>query len=84
MKDKHKCVNQRLMQDCPICLYDLQNSRDGVVFLPCGHSLHGKCYDTYIKNNIACPLCRKSVCDPSEFEALFDEMFAETPMPDEY
>ena len=56
----------------------------GRSFLPCGHSLHGPCYDSYIEHNIACPLCRKSVCNPDKFEAFFDEQFAEYVMPDEY
>lgn len=49
MKDNHKCVNNRLKQDCPICLEELHDSRLSATFLRCGHSMHSKCYQGYVK-----------------------------------
>jgi hypothetical protein len=49
---------------------DMQNSINASTFLRCGHAMHHKCYNEYLKNNnIACPTCKKSVCDPKYFEA---------------
>ena len=42
------------------------------------------CLDKHAETSIACPLCRKSIVDPIEFEEYFDELIVETQMPDEY
>ncbi|CDW77578.1 UNKNOWN [Stylonychia lemnae] len=84
MKDSHNCKPQRLNNDCAVCMEDLFSSRDPSVFLRCGHSLHSKCYSTYIRRNIMCPICRKSIIDPKAFEAQMDMEIASTPMPEEY
>lgn len=34
--------------------------------------------------SIACPLCRKSICDPKFFEAHYDMQIASMQMPAEY
>lgn len=64
---------------------DMQNSRLSSTFLKCGHAMHTKCYNTYLKaNNIACPLCKKSLYDPSVLEKAYDDQIAAMPMPLEY
>jgi RING finger/CHY zinc finger protein 1 len=35
-------------------------------------------------NNIGCPLCKKSIIDPTRIEAQMDNEHARTPMPEEY
>ena len=72
LQDKHKCVKDRLKQDCPICLNDLDTSRDPPMFLKCDHNMHFKCYKGYIKTNVACPLCKKSIVDMAVYEVYFD------------
>jgi RING finger/CHY zinc finger protein 1 len=64
----------------------MQTSTMSISRLKCGHALHSKCIDDYLDqhNSIACPICRKSICDPSLFEEHFDKQIAETPMPHEY
>ena len=54
------------------------------MFLRCGHSLHVECFNSYIKSNYACPLCRKSIIDMKRMEAHFDAQIAATIMPEEY
>ena len=47
--------------------------------------MHSKCYYGYIKSNqIACPMCKKSVIDPKYFEASMDMQLASMQMPEEY
>ena len=54
-------------------------------FLRCGHAMHTKCLNQYMKaNKISCPMCKKSVVDPKIFEAQCDHYFATMPMPLEY
>ena len=50
----------------------------------CGHAIHVPCLNSYAETSVACPLCRKSIVEPNEFEAYFDQMVAETQMPEEY
>jgi len=65
-------------------LADLHTSRVASHFLRCGHSMHGTCYTSYARTNIACPLCRKSICDPKFFASWFEAQIASTIMPLEY
>ena len=46
--------------------------------------MHQKCFHDYIKTTIACPLCRKSVIEPSLVEAHYDAQIALTIMPIDY
>ena len=69
LKDNHGCKASRLDEDCAVCLEKMFTSRDPPTFLRCGHSMHSKCYNSYLKRNIACPICRKCVIDPALLEA---------------
>ena len=84
LKDNHNCVNKRLQQDCVVCLTDMQDSRLGAQFLRCGHAMHGTCFASYSRTNIACPICRKSIIDPKYFAEFFEMQIASMPMPPEY
>ena len=47
--------------------------------------MHTKCLNKYInQNNISCPMCKKSIMEPSIFEEFMDGQIALTPMPEEY
>jgi len=62
LKDKHKCIQNTMKQDCSICLDDMFNSRNGVIILKCGHSFHKKCINNSIMcRNYFCPLCRQKI-----------------------
>ena len=50
----------------------------------CGHPIHSKCLHDYLKTNIICPICRKSIVDPKLFEAQMDAEIAAMQMPDDY
>ena len=59
-------------------------SRASIVFLECNHNMHRNCLDEYLKSNLNCPICRKSLIDPKHLEEWFDEQLAGTIMPEEY
>ena len=62
----------------------MHDSRNAAQFLRCGHAMHTRCFNEFRLTSIACPLCRKSIMDPTLFEAHFDMQIAMTPMPEEY
>jgi E3 ubiquitin-protein ligase DOA10 len=47
---------------CPICFEDFQENED-VIPLPCNekHIFHDNCITEWLKNNNACPLCKKPI-----------------------
>ena len=46
--------------------------------------MHTECLEKYMTNNIACPICKKSIVDPLKIEEQMDTQFALTEMPEEY
>lgn len=69
LKDNHKCYQNALQQNCAICLENLFFSRETTTLLPnCNHWMHLKCFNAYIKTNIACPICCKSLYKMQEEE----------------
>ena len=47
---------------CCICLADIC-LKQKCVLLPCGHLLHSKCLDLWLKKNSICPMCRFDLND---------------------
>ena len=73
LKNNHKCKNELLRQECPVCLENLFISTKSSIILNCNHSMHVDCYEIYIKSgSINCPLCRKSII-MKEFEKIYNE-----------
>ncbi|KAH6831172.1 hypothetical protein C2S53_009367 [Perilla frutescens var. hirtella] len=78
----HPCVERAMHQDCPVCFEYLFESRDDVIALPCGHTIHKACLVEMQEHyQYACPICSKSVCDMSKVWEKFDMEIAATPMP---
>lgn len=66
LRDNHKCRREMFNADCCICLNDLFTSREASTALPCGHAIHVGCRNEWMKKNIGCPICRKTMlCDES-------------------
>lgn len=53
----HICIENKLDNDCAICLEKLKNGKKNIV-LECGHVLHKMCFNKLIANK--CPICNKS------------------------
>lgn len=55
-----------------------------LVFMPCGHSIHRKCYHQHEKTSYKCPICNKSFRNmESQFRNL-DAAIQAQPMPPEF
>eukprot|EP00516_Mucochytrium_quahogii_P011562 CAMPEP_0203789454 /NCGR_PEP_ID=MMETSP0100_2-20121128/3454_1 /ASSEMBLY_ACC=CAM_ASM_000210 /TAXON_ID=96639 /ORGANISM=" , Strain NY0313808BC1" /LENGTH=472 /DNA_ID=CAMNT_0050692395 /DNA_START=456 /DNA_END=1874 /DNA_ORIENTATION=+ len=81
---EHKCVERSLESDCPVCHEFMFTSTIPVMFLPCGHCMHVKCYEGYTETNYICPICGKSLGDMAAYFKRIDEMLANERMPEEY
>ena len=53
---------------CSVCM-DRSELQDDLRILPCSHSFHAKCVDTWIINKKTCPLCRTNVLQELERQA---------------
>ncbi|KAF9357983.1 hypothetical protein BGX26_002716 [Mortierella sp. AD094] len=84
LKDNHKCIERNLECDCPICGEYMFTSTTTVIFMPCGHSIHAKCHEEYVKTSYQCPTCWKALADMSRYYQKIDSILAEQTMPPEY
>ncbi|KAG0057860.1 hypothetical protein BGZ83_000047 [Gryganskiella cystojenkinii] len=84
LKNNHKCIERNLESDCPICGEYMFTSTSMVIFMPCGHSIHHKCHDEYVKTSYQCPTCWKALGDMSLYYAKIDSLLASQTMPPEY
>ncbi|KAG0254064.1 hypothetical protein DFQ27_007073 [Actinomortierella ambigua] len=84
LQNNHKCIERNLECDCPICGEYMFTSTSTVIFMPCGHCIHSKCHDAYIRTSYQCPTCWKALADMSEYYAKVDQLMEQQPMPAEY
>ncbi|KAF9307184.1 hypothetical protein BGZ74_009890 [Mortierella antarctica] len=80
----HKCIERNLECDCPICGEYMFTSTATVIFMPCGHCIHSRCHDDYIKTSYQCPTCWKALGDMSTYYTKIDSLLKEQTMPPEY
>ena len=64
MNEKYMKNNNNSLEApfCCICLADIV-LKQKCVLLPCGHLLHSKCIDLWLKKNSICPMCRFDLND---------------------
>lgn len=64
MDEKHMKKNDNSLEApfCCICLGDII-LKQKCVLLPCGHLLHSKCIELWLKKNSICPMCRFDLND---------------------
>lgn len=55
-----------------------------VVFMPCGHSIHRKCYYQHMKVSYKCPICNKSLANMETQFRNLDLAIQSQPMPPEF
>ncbi|KAM7459423.1 hypothetical protein LguiA_036417 [Lonicera macranthoides] len=85
LKNCHPCVEGAMHHDCPVCFEYLFESRNDVIAMPCGHTIHKNCLKEMQEHyQYTCPLCSKSVCDMSKVWEKFDMEVAATAMPESY
>ncbi|KAJ1927645.1 hypothetical protein IWQ60_002748 [Tieghemiomyces parasiticus] len=82
--DQHRCREDTLSGDCPICGEFMFTSQLEMVFMSCGHPIHKDCLQRYMDTSFQCPICRKSLGDLSSLFRELDRLMAEQVMPPEY
>ncbi|CAI0651116.1 unnamed protein product [Colletotrichum noveboracense] len=84
IQHSHKCIERSTDCDCPICGDYMFTSPKPVVFMPCGHSIHKRCYDEHMLRSYKCPICNKSLLNmQSQFRQLELAILSQ-PMPPEF
>ncbi|KAI9219561.1 hypothetical protein BC828DRAFT_398798 [Blastocladiella britannica] len=84
LKDRHKCIERNLESDCPICGEYMFTSTTTVIFMPCGHCIHHKCYQEHIQTSYTCPTCCKSLGNMTEYFLRIEAALRQHQMPPEY
>ncbi|KAJ1972864.1 hypothetical protein H4R34_005264 [Dimargaris verticillata] len=82
--DDHRCIENTLDSDCPICGEFLFTSKQSATFMKCGHAIHQDCLRQYLDTSYQCPICRKTLGDMDALFRQIDRVLAEQPMPPEY
>lgn len=68
----------QLSDECPICLVDYEDN-DEVTVLPCYHTGHKACLDTWLKINKTCAVCRDNPFDKMHGQNMTDSVDADDP-----
>ncbi|KAF8863507.1 zf-CHY-domain-containing protein [Acephala macrosclerotiorum] len=84
VEKSHKCIERVAESDCPICGEYMHTSPSPVVFMPCMHGIHKKCYDEHMKTAYRCPICNKSAVNMETQFRNLDRAIAEQPMPPQF
>ncbi|CAD8045758.1 unnamed protein product [Paramecium sonneborni] len=79
IQDSHKCLNQIVDNDCPICLQNLKISTNYIMQLPnCPHFIHQQCFKQLINSNQRnCPICSISIAKMTKEEIEQYDQLAE-------
>ncbi|OVA12998.1 zinc finger protein [Macleaya cordata] len=80
----HKCRENGLESNCPICCDFLFTSSAAVRALPCGHFMHSACFQAYTCSHYTCPICSKSLGDMAVYFGMLDALLAAEELPEEY
>mmetsp|Transcript_34838 Transcript_34838/g.58975 ORF Transcript_34838/g.58975 Transcript_34838/m.58975 type:complete len:403 (-) Transcript_34838:198-1406(-) len=81
---EHKCFSGSMDSNCPACGEYMFTSTKPVMFMPCGHCIHTKCYRKYIRHNYTCPICRKSLLNMTAMFDRIQSVLNEHTMPPEF
>ncbi|GJN74120.1 CHY zinc finger domain-containingprotein [Purpureocillium lilacinum] len=84
IQSSHKCIERSTDCDCPICGEYMFTSPKPVVFMPCGHSIHKKCYEQHMRRSYKCPICNKSLANMETQFRNLDVAIQSQPMPPEF
>ncbi len=83
-RERHVCVENAALTDCPICYNYLFTSTAAVKYLQCGHLMHAACYETYSKKFFKCPVCSKSLEEMRPVYQRLDNWLANQQLPSAY
>jgi len=71
----HKCIENKIKNNCGICLDEMYKSQKSLTILICGHAIHSDCINNYIENviytskkkKVYCPICRDIIINIDEY-----------------
>ncbi|KAL0370131.1 UNVERIFIED_CONTAM: RING-H2 finger protein ATL57 [Sesamum angustifolium] len=55
-----RAAKHPMIDDCPICLSEFQETETVKLIPYCGHVFHPTCVDTWLSSHVTCPLCRSA------------------------
>jgi hypothetical protein len=71
----HKCIEQSVEGQCPVCFQSLFDSQSPLRYIPCGHLMHRDCFEEYLqKHDYRCAICRRSMVDMKVTWAKIDDV----------
>ena len=82
--ESHKCLQNCIRTNCPVCNEYMFDTRQEIMILKCGHSMHAKCLQDYSKHDYRCPLCKKSLVDMKEQWRHLDAMSCMEQLPEDF
>ncbi|KAL8271353.1 hypothetical protein Esti_004687 [Eimeria stiedai] len=84
LQNKHKCLENAMRRQCPVCLEDMFSSLRQSQVLMCGHTIHSDCLRQLQRQggmqSLRCPMCCKSIADFSEYWRIMREEIRHTPL----
>ncbi|KAM0916363.1 hypothetical protein ACQ4PT_010241 [Festuca glaucescens] len=73
LRDKHRCIEDSMKNNCPICYEYLFDSLRETSVLRCGHTMHLQCFHEMLKHDkFTCPMCSMSIFDMEKFLSALD------------
>lgn len=88
MRDSHRCIENSMHSNCPVCFEYLFDSIRPISVMPCGHTIHQECLRLLVDHSTYhCPVCFKSCMTTANMERIWqdmDENVEATPMPEDY
>lgn len=74
--ETHICIENKLNDNCGICMNNMINCQKKITILECGHPIHNTCLNDYIYNilyisknkKLLCPICRHIVIDIDKYD----------------
>jgi uncharacterized CHY-type Zn-finger protein len=77
--DSHPCTTDALKGNCPVCAECMATSTEQVIYMRCGHAMHGACFSQYTEQSYTCPVCWKSLTDMTQWYRALDAKIASEP-----
>ncbi|KAB2095790.1 hypothetical protein ERO13_A01G064160v2 [Gossypium hirsutum] len=59
----YKSLRETTLDECVICLEDVEDDELCRVFPVCEHVFHCSCIDNWLRNHLTCPICRNCIID---------------------
>jgi RING finger/CHY zinc finger protein 1 len=76
LRDSHKCIENSMHSNCPMCQENMFHSTRTVQILRCGHTIHSECLHTYMRGASTTVAVRENYTRNECSFRLFDVLYA--------